>query len=547
MIAIGLLIILVLNIIYAIYNLKKRIDVWNIIAVLCILAFSLVLLFRLGTIPTIFIDEVNGMYDSWSLAKYGVDSNLISNPIYLQSFAGQGQSILYARLAGTFLKILGYSIYAYRLPLVLVAITSVILLFNVLNAFDVKSKAIFLTTMIFCTSPWLIMVSRFGMDCNVAPFMVLIGTLLLLLSTRLRVGGTKLIIGLLGTFILGLTAYSYNVGWMYLLIFIPSVFLLLYLSKNISIKELLLYIPILFIELVPIMIFAIRSNISGLNKTTHIFIWTYPKLLRSRSSESMISFDGNILHSIAKNVLDGIHMFLNNSDGFSWNSIPGIGAYYPIMLPFLMIGILVSLHRRNLVDKLLMLGFVSATPIILIVTPNYNHWIFIHFIVLSFIAVGINEIFINKKVQLAIILSYGILFLNFSSIYFNQHNISVYQYDVDVAKKVKKLGIDKYKKVYFDTTDIHFLVMIRDLVPVSPYRYQMTKNNPNSKKYLEVTSKFENYQMIDSNNLNTDIKGKSMVLLDVKKDTGIFAENKKLRKIGQEQINSETYNIYLTK
>ena len=53
--------------------------------------------------------------------------------------------------------------------------------------------------------------------------------------------------------------------------------------------------------------------------------------------------------------------------------------------------------------------------------------------------------------------------------------------------------------------------------------------------------------MIDSNNLNTDIKGKSMVLLDVKKDTGIFAENKKLRKIGQEQINSETYNIYLTK
>ncbi|MGY5391074.1 hypothetical protein [Ligilactobacillus salivarius] len=153
--------------------------------------FFFSIIFRLGTIPTIFIDEGNGKYDSWSLAKYGVDSNLISNPIYLQSFAGQGQSILYARLAGTFLKILGYSIYAYRLPLVLVAITSVILLFNVLNAFVVKSKAIFLTTMIFCTSPRLIMVSRFGMDCNVAPFMVLIDTLLLLLSTRLRVGVLK--------------------------------------------------------------------------------------------------------------------------------------------------------------------------------------------------------------------------------------------------------------------------------------------------------------------------------------------------------------------
>ena len=152
-------------------------------------AFSIVLLFRLGTIPTVFIDEGNGMYDSWSLAKYGVDSNLISNPIYLQSFAGQGKSILYARLAGTFLKYLGYSVYAYRLPLVLVSVTSVILLFNVLNAFGVKSKSVFFSIMVFCTSPWLIMVSRFGMDCNISPFMVLIGTLLLLLSTRLKVGG----------------------------------------------------------------------------------------------------------------------------------------------------------------------------------------------------------------------------------------------------------------------------------------------------------------------------------------------------------------------
>ena len=82
MIAIGLLIMLVLNIIYAAYNLKKRMDVWNTIAVFCMVAFSIVLLFRLGTIPTVFIDEGNGMYDSWSLAKYGVDSNLISNPIY---------------------------------------------------------------------------------------------------------------------------------------------------------------------------------------------------------------------------------------------------------------------------------------------------------------------------------------------------------------------------------------------------------------------------------------------------------------------------------
>lgn len=451
-------------------------------------------------------------------------------------------------MAGTFFKILGYNVYVYRLPLALVSLTSVILLFNVLNAFDIKSKSIFLTVMVFCTSPWLIMVSRFGMDCNISPFMVLIGTLLLLLSTRFKIGGvyTRILVGMLGTFILGLTAYSYNVGWMYLLIFIPGIFGVFYLSKNMPVKELLLYIFILLLELIPIMIFAIRSNIVALNKTVHIFIWTYPKLLSSRASESMISFDGDVLHNIVKNVLDGGHMFLNNTDGLPWNSIPGIGAYYPIMLPFLMIGIIISLYRRNIIDKLLILGCMSSIPIMLVVTPNYNHWIFIHFVVLGFITIGINEIFISKKVQLAIVMSYAILFLNFSSIYFQQRNIAVGQYDVNLIKTIKRLKTKNYKKVYFDTTDFQFLMMIRDLIPISPYEYQATKDNPNSKEILTVNSKFENYQMIDSNNMNQSIEKNSLILIDVKKDNGKLAKNKKLKKVGQDKINSETYNVYKT-
>lgn len=546
MLAYGLIIIFILNIIYAVYNLKERLNAWNVASIVGIVTFSIVLSFKLETVPTMFFDEANGMYDSWSLSKYGVDSNLNSNPIYLQSFAGQGQSILYARLAGTFFKILGYNVYVYRLPLVLVSLTSVILLFNVLNAFDIKSKGIFLTIMVFCTSPWLIMVSRFGMDCNISPFMVFIGTLLLLLSTRFKVREVRLLVGILGIFILGLTAYSYSVGWMYLLIFIPGIFWVFYLSKNISVKELLLYILILLLELIPIMLFAIRSNITTLNKTVHIFIWTYPKLLSSRASESMISFDGDVLHNIAKNVLDGGHMFLNNTDGLPWNSIPGIGAYYPIMLPFLVIGMLVSLYRRNLIDKLLILGCISLIPIMLIVIPNYNHWIFVHFVVLGFITIGINEIFTSKKVQLAIIISYSILFLNFSSIYFQQRNIAVGQYDVNLIKTIKRLKTKSYKKVYFDTTDYQFLMMIRDLIPISPYEYQATKDNPNSKEKLTVNSKFENYQMIDSNNMNQSIEKKSLILIDVKKDNGNLAKKKKLKKVGQDKINSETYNVYKT-
>lgn len=103
-----------------------------------------------------------------------------------------------------------------------------------------------------------------------------------------------------------------------------------------------------------------------------------------------------------------------------------------------------------------------------------------------------------------------------------------------------------YEKVYFDTTDFQFLMMIRDLIPISPYEYQATKDNPNSKEILTVNSKFENYQMIDSNNMNQSIEKNSLILIDVKKDNGKLAKNKKLKKVGQDKINSETYNVYKT-
>lgn len=34
----------------------------------------------------VFVDEAMGAYDSWSLANYGVDSNLASYPVYLKSW-----------------------------------------------------------------------------------------------------------------------------------------------------------------------------------------------------------------------------------------------------------------------------------------------------------------------------------------------------------------------------------------------------------------------------------------------------------------------------
>src|SRR5699024_12771798 len=97
---------------------------------------------------------------------------------------------------------------------------------------------------------------------------------------------------------------------------------------------------------------------------------------------------------------------------------------------------------------------------------------------------------------------YAILFLNFSSIYFQQRNIAVGQYDDNLIKTIKRLKTKNYKKDYFDTTDFQFLMMIRDLIAIAPYEYQETKDNHNSKEILTVNSRLEKYQMLVSHNIN---------------------------------------------
>lgn len=116
-------------------------------------------------------DEASIGYDSWAIANYGVDRNGYHNPVYPVAWgAGHGPFYMYA--ASLFIKILGNSLFAYRLPQALLGVLSVLVLYLLLKKTTNRFTA-YTGALLLAVAPWHIISSRWGLDANPAPFLIL--------------------------------------------------------------------------------------------------------------------------------------------------------------------------------------------------------------------------------------------------------------------------------------------------------------------------------------------------------------------------------------
>lgn len=491
-------------------------------------AFAAVLVFRIGSFPNVFLDEGDGMYDSWAMAKFGgVDSNLIKYPVYLEGFSGQGQSVLYAYLAGLFMKVFGYSLTVFRLPLVIISIATLLVLISV--ALKVTTpKTAFWAALVMATSPWLIVVSRYGMDCNIAPFMAMLGSTIIYYGVKQDQSKRKIGWLTLGFLVLGLVTYSYNVGWIFLPVYLLSLLLFLVLGRKEKLRNLIIPVVALFIEVLPILIFAVRSNIPALNKTVRILFWTSPKLQVGRVNTSFISFNGNIGENILRNLYAGAKMFILGTDKLPWNSVANFGPYYLFTFPFVIWGLIIVFKRRSLVDQFVISQLIGMVLIVLLVTPNYNHWIFLHFANLTLIVIAIVDVTNRyREFQLALLLTYVISASAFVGAYFYYPRYT--GWDVSAMETIKELKPLRYKHVYFTSSDPNFLYGVRTAVPVSPYEFQKTKDNPYSKTKLLTLNNYANFTRLEN---NTTVTKDSLLIMQDDTVANYGKQVKGCKKIG---------------
>src|SRR5262249_29021390 len=132
--------------------------------------------------PGLHQDEVSAGYDAFALLKYGIDRNGFHNPVALVGW-GSGMFALGSYVAMPFIALLGLSPFSLRLPVLIAGIASIALVAKL--AKEIRGLLVArIAAFLLAICPWHIIVSRWALDSNLLPFVLLVGTLTFVLSLK---------------------------------------------------------------------------------------------------------------------------------------------------------------------------------------------------------------------------------------------------------------------------------------------------------------------------------------------------------------------------
>ncbi|WP_408069686.1 glycosyltransferase family 39 protein [Butyrivibrio sp. JL13D10] len=461
-------------------KLDKRTIYFGIIYCIAIVSR---LIFLKSSPAGLHVDEAGMAYDAYCLANYGVDRNLLSFPVYLINFGG-GQSALYAYMAAVFVKFMGLSIVAIRLPGV---ISSLITLFAgekiVKRICGENSPAAYIYPIIFTGCPAFVMSARFGLDCN-----LMLGMTTLFIYALLRaVDSGKCRDYIFAGIMSGISLYTYAICYAIMPLFLLLTFIVLIITKRLNILRVISFVIPLAILATPLLITQ-YVNITG-SESIVFGIITMPALTFYRGGEIGAPSLAGFL-----NTLKCTFLF----DSLDYNSIPAFGTIYYMTIPFVVVGFV--LLMAALFKKLKKMDFAPEVTVvfwflseILIGSmlggdgPNVNKMNGIFFTVAFFAAYGAEKVIslFTEKRKLYVVLCtvLGCTFIAFTGAFFIKYlgtysdNLYLFQKPIDEPIKVletKEEFADKQVVVIHDNQPyippyIYYLLGTK----LSPYEFNM--------------------------------------------------------------------------
>lgn len=466
--------------------------------------------FKADQLPGLQIDEAMAGYDSWSLANFGKDSALNKWPVYLVSY-GTGQSALYAYLSAPFIKLFGLSVVSIRLAMAIVS--SGTLLFASWTAYRLSESKrwTFLSILLFVINPWNILISRFGLDANLAPNFLLVGICLLLWGIQASDEKKRLFCYIGTIFFVSLTAYAYISSWMLLPFLCIGISWLLIKNQWINWKQLAILGGVLFVLIVPILLFA-YNQFFGVKAYSFLGL-TIPKMPGTQLEGQSIFNDLPLFTALAENIKNIFSfIFISHvSDGLIFNSIPGFGVFYYGGLFFFILGCPILWRKQSPLAMLIKCWLISCLPLILISKPLVHHWNLVFFPVLITMVYGVEGLIVklSKRNQKAVLAFFAVIFLAFQYsyhfIYVQTLRDSGYVAPVtldDIIENANQRHLDKIT-VFTETFPQagKEFIYIRFYDPVSPDMWQKTRDEPYDLSTNLTEKKYANYEFSDTREL----------------------------------------------
>ncbi len=401
-------------------KIKKIFSQQNILLWILFMGFA-VRIVGIGSIPGgLNQDEASIGYEAYSLLKYGIDRNGIANPVHLLSW-GSGQNIAYAWFCMPFIAVLGLSVFTIRLPMALAGGASIYAFYLMVKEIYDENTALW-TAFFFAIFPWHIMKSRWALESNIFPDLVLWGVLLLVLYIKRE----KIVYLYMAVAVFAFSVYSYGTAYMFMPMFIAGVWIYMLIKGKISIKHFLLSAALCAVLVLPIMLFVI-INITDYEQIKMLG-FAIPKMYQQRFSTVAIS-DGNSLVSVVENMKVLWRILINQGDGLPWNSMDKYGICYAVLIPHMFTGAVSGIVRRRS-GSFIMYWWVICAAVTAAVTDINVNRVNILFIPLAFfIALSLAEFAkANKGVKYCLVCTCILLFSLFCRSYFTQWSQNIRPY-----------------------------------------------------------------------------------------------------------------------
>jgi len=295
--------------------------------------------------PGLNQDEAASAYEAFSLAATGRDKWGNAWPAYFPSL-GSGQSVLIAYLTVPVVKLFGLNIFTARLVELILGVGTLPLM-----AWCLRPAGRFvalLATLTLAVAPWHFMLSRWGLDCNLVPFFMLLGCGLL--ARALYTSQRRWIVPSLLPFALAL--YAYGTTAVVLPALLALVLALGWRQVRARWGAWLLAAGLFAVVALPFGIFFLENYLLHRNFawTDHLFFAT-PMLIALRADQVSSAALTDILAANLRFLLSGC------DDGSNYNLLPGYKVLLSTTLPLALLGALLGawqLARRR--------GRVLATP-----------------------------------------------------------------------------------------------------------------------------------------------------------------------------------------
>ncbi len=340
----------------------NKLNILLFCAVLSLGIFARVWEFR-SLPPGLNQDEASSGVDAYDLLHYGVDRYGVSYPI---TSWGSGQNVIYAYMMIPAVALGGLSPFTVRLPMLISGILTLPLVYWIGKRTGGEKFGL-ISMFLLAISPWHILLSRWGLDANILPFLFSAGYLMLLRSTS----NNKWFIPAM--LFMALCLYAYGTAYIAIPLFLLCALTVLIGIKKIGFLKLLPGLIVLVVLSAPIGLFLLIN--ARHYDSLHLGLVTIPQLpVRPRYEAVSVLFKNGLMGNLVQKLGDLINLLWVQVDGHIYSAFDPYGYFYKYTLPFAIFGAVLLIPFRkpeNLIERFLLLAWL-LTGLILGILQQVN-------------------------------------------------------------------------------------------------------------------------------------------------------------------------------